>query len=383
MNIGVTGGNVPRSTTTTTDQQPATIAAGNSVTAAGNVGLSATPPPSRIDKAWTNNYVPAVIVPRPPLHALVLAGGNSELVRQVNNLLNDKKADPANVLSVMDLMRSKILELSMDGETQSMQDRQTRIEKNQKEREVELAAAKEKMLAAAKQEEKNKVTNILMAIGSIVASVAMIAIGAVLAPVGGGLLVAYGTYSLVNAGFDLADSVRAAQGKEPIGWRPSVGELAGRIAKAFGADEETQLKANVGAELAFAVVMMIATMGAGSATGGAKAIKTGADALNKSSKLANALSKGVNYTQGALALYQAKQSIDTALLKYDQAEQKSRLDRLQVQYDQFNEQMKTSLELMKTLQEAYAAVWDVAAERLKSSNEALTRTWGGGRGNMI
>ena len=51
--------------------------------AAGNIGFDNR---SSFDRAWDNNIVPPQLKPRPPMHALQLAG-NTELVRQVNELL--------------------------------------------------------------------------------------------------------------------------------------------------------------------------------------------------------------------------------------------------------------------------------------------------------
>lgn len=371
MNMGISAPpTTPRASTDTT-QATGTGAATTTpgVTAAGNVGLGASSK-SSFDRAWEENYVPPVVIPRPPLYALKMAGGNTELVRQVNEMLYADNPNPTDLMSMMDLLRGKVLELSMDGEAQSIKDRQTRIEKNQKEREVELAAAKEKMLAADRAKEKEKVWNILKSVASVVTSLAMMAAGAVLAPTGVGVaLLAYGTYSLINSTMDLVDSVRDYQGKEKIGFRLSVGELAGQIAKAFGADEQTQLWVNAVTEIALALAVTVMTLGASSAATTGRVIQ--------------AVGVAGNLMQGSLQAYKGILTIQNARLKYDQAEIKSRLDRLQMNYDVLKSQLEKSNELIKSFQEALLSIWDVAADRLKTNNDAKLMIWSRGRGNMI
>ena len=54
--------------------------------AAGNLGFDKR---SDFERAWDNNIVPPQVKPRPPMWALQIEG-NSELVRQVNELLYSK-----------------------------------------------------------------------------------------------------------------------------------------------------------------------------------------------------------------------------------------------------------------------------------------------------
>lgn len=351
--------------------------------AAGIIGFDAR---SAFDRAWESNIIPPQVKPRPPMHALQLAG-NTELVRQVNELLYSPKASPTDVLAVMDLMQAKIMELSINGETMALQDLTRRTEANQKAREKELAAAKEKAELAKKNGEWDKVWNIVKSVASVAASVAMIIAGAALMATGAGavvgaMMMAYGVYSLVNAGFDLADSIGQAQGKEPSPWRPSIGELAAWIAKEAGADEETQQKWRLGAEIALAVVMLVVTLGASAAASSAKL----ADAASKGSKLlaiGSRLGQVATLVKGVSDVAQGIRRIEMAKLKYEQAEIKARLDRLQVALTVLQSQMEKSQDLLKLLNETMMSIWDTAAERLKTLNDANRRVWGSGRGNMV
>ena len=125
------------------------------VAAAGNIGLSTTQR-SAFDRAWEDSWVPpAPEKPRPPMYALQLAG-NTELVRQVNTLLYTKDVSVGDLQSLMDLLSTKVMELSINGEMMSVKDRQNKIQANLKEREKEFAIAKEKAIQAEKDKEWKK-----------------------------------------------------------------------------------------------------------------------------------------------------------------------------------------------------------------------------------
>lgn len=365
--------------------QPGTVLPILGATAAGNVGLTATSS-SEIDRAMDYNYVvPEPEKPRPPTYALKLAG-NSELVRQVNTLLYDKNASPQDIMQIMDLLKVKVMELSINGEMESMKDREGKIKENQKAREKELQVAKEKAVEAEKNKDWNKFWGMMKAVGSVVLSAAVIAAGMLTA---NPLLVGYGAYMMINATMDVVDAVRSYQGKDPIGFRLSVGELAGWIAKeAFNADEKTQAWVNAGFEIAFGVVM---SFGAGAVSAGkaaaaaAKLAEAGAaaDKVNKAFTIGQYMGRVGQVIQGVSGAAQGYMTIQTAYLKYDQAESKAKLAQLNVIYDQIQKQLEQSNDLLKTLNEAMASVWETAADRLKNADESQKRIWGGGRRNMV
>jgi hypothetical protein len=358
--------------------QPGNVAPIAGSTAAGNVGLTAISS-SAIDRAMDYNYViPEPEKPRPPMYALELKG-NSELVRQVNTLLYDKNATPQDIMQIMELIKVKVMELSITGEMESMKDREGKIKENQKAREKELQVAKEKAVEAYKNKDWNKFWGMMKAVGSVVLSAAIIAAGVMS---GNPLLACYGVYMMINATMDVVDAVRAYQDKEPIGFRLSVGELAGWIAKeAFDADEKTQAWVNAGFEIAFGVVM---SMGVGAVSAGKAA--AAADAANKVSKaytIGLYMGRVGQVIQGVSGVAQGYSAIQTAYLKYDQAESKAKLAQLNVIYDQIQKQLEQSNDLLKTLNEAMASVWETAADRLKNADESQKRIWGGGRRNMV
>jgi hypothetical protein len=269
----------------------------------------------------------------------------------------------------------------------ALQDMTRRTEVNQKAREKELAAAKEKAELAKKNGEWDKVWGIVKAVGGMAASIAMMVAGAALIATGAGAVVgammfAYGAYSLVNAGYDLADSIGQAQGKDPSPWRPSVGELAAWIAKESGADEETQQKWRLGAEIALAVVMLVVTLGASAASSSAKLADTASKGANLL-KFGKTVGVAANIVKGVGDIGQGIKRIEMAKIKYEQAEIKARLDRLQVAVTVIQSQMEKSQDLLKLLNETLMSIWDTAAERLKTLSEANRRVWGSGRGNMV
>jgi hypothetical protein len=209
----------------------------------------------------------------------------------------------------------------------------------------------------------------LKSVVSVVVSAAVLVAGVMTA---NPLLAAYGAYMLVNATMDVIDSVRAYQGKDPIGFRLSVGELAGWIAKQAGADEKTQAWVNMGTEILF-----------GLAVGGGASMLGAAKAATPALTTVNRISQAAQVVQGLVNIGQGIAKIQMAYNKYEQADVKSRLDRLQVLYDQLQKQLERSQDLIKNLNEAIGAIWDTAADRLKTTREAQDRVWGGGRRNMV
>jgi hypothetical protein len=341
--------------------------------AAGNVGMASTR--SAVERAMENNWVPPTPEKPSPPSPFELAG-NTELVAQINALLKNQTASATDIKAVLDLLSAKVFESSLDGEMQAMKARQDKIEANQKERQKELEVAKVKAELATKTQEWDKFWGMLKSVGSVVLSAAVIAGGVITA---NPLLVGYGAYMMVNATMDVIDSVRAYQDKEPLGFRLSVGELAGWIAKeAFDADEKTQIMVNLGFEVAFG----LAVGGGAAAFGAAKAAKTASDA----SKLLSAgqtMARVGQVLKGFSDFAQALTRMEMADRKYDMAQSKARLDRLQLIYDMFQKDMERSNELIKMLNEALLGVWDSAAERQKISKETQNRVWGTGRGNMV
>lgn len=375
-------------------QQPIIQGAGGgapaaaTVTASGNVGLGA--PKSSFDRAWDDSWVPpAPEKPRPPMFALQLAG-NTELVKQVNTLLYTKDVSAGDLQALMDLLATKVMELSINGEMMSMKDRQQKIEANQKERDKEFEIARAKAISAHKKAELEKFFGMVKSIASVALSAAVIAAGVL---TGNPVMAIYGGYMLVNATMDVIDSVRTYQGKDPIGFRLSVGELAGLIAeKVFGADKQTALWINLGAEITFGLVMMGGAAAYATAAKAAKAAEAAKNAVdlvettNKFSKtayMAQKIGQGAQIVNGVTNTMAGINKIQLEYEKYDLAETKSRLDRLQLIYDQLQKQLEASQDLVKSLSEAIGAIWENAGDRLKTSREAQDRVWGGGRRNMV
>ena len=110
----------------------------------------------------------------------------------------------------MNLLSTKVRELSSNGEMMSVKDRQDKIQANLKEREKEFAIAKEKAIQAEKDKEWKKFTDMLKSVVSVVVSALVLVAGVMTA---NPLLAAYGAYLLVNATMDVIDSVQAYRGE--------------------------------------------------------------------------------------------------------------------------------------------------------------------------
>jgi hypothetical protein len=353
-------------------------------TASGNIGLGKTP--SAFDTAWNNNTVIREDKPRIPTFALQLAG-NTELVRQVNTLLYASKADPLDIQSIMDLLSSKILELSIDGEAQTLKDRQTKMEANQKDREKLLEVAQAKAAKANNVGDWDKIFGVVKAVVSVVASLAIMAAGAMLLATGagalvGGVMIAYGAYMLANSVLDVVNAVRATQGKDPLDLKLNLGSVMADLAKSMGASEETQMWVNLGTEVVLGVIVIIVTAGAGSGTA-ASNVASAAAKYADVAKAAKFVGQAANITGGVTGIAKGVLTINLAITKKEQADIKAQQDRLQTLYNQLSAQIKNSADFMTTLQEALMSIWDTAAARLQTTNEARLRALGGGGRSMV
>lgn len=132
------------------------------------------------------------------------------------------------------------------------------------------------------------VSKIVSAVVSVVAMV----VGAALVATGAGALFgvalfALGAYMAAGVTVDVINAVRESQGKEPLSWKPTLGQLAACIAKAAGASEETQewlkLAVDIVTDIAVGIATSIMIPGAGlmlAANRAGKVLKAG-EAMKK------------------------------------------------------------------------------------------------------
>jgi hypothetical protein len=296
-------------------------------------------------------------------------------------------SSPEDAQMLLDLLNTRMMEISAQMESKGVQSRQKEIEANSKEQEKNIREAGDKAASAEKKGFWSKLWGIVKAVASVVGSALMVAAGVALAAVSGpvGIAVAaMGAYMLLGAVVDLVSEIKVAAGGEPISWRPTLGELAALIAKAAGASEETQMWWKLGVDLAVTVVMIAASFMVPGAQG--KAMQKLAEAgkmVDKMSKLAkftnvtNKIGGASNVIGGVGAVGQGLTNISIAQDKYDMKTAQAALDRLQALYDQLMAYMEQSNERAKSQQDTMVAIWDNAGDRLKIFNQMKMRPWAG------
>ena len=124
----------------------------------------------------------------------------------------------------------------------------------------------------------SKVITAVVAVAAMVVGVAAMATGAG-ALVGAGLF-ALGAYMAAGVTVDVINEVRTSQGKEPLSWSPTIGQLAKLVATdVFGASEETanwiKMGFDIVTDIAVGVAVSVLTPGVGLAVMAHRAVKAG------------------------------------------------------------------------------------------------------------
>lgn len=137
---------------------------------------------------------------------------------------------------------------------------------------------------------------------AVVAVVAMV-VGAALVATGAGAalgvaLFALGGYMAAGVTVDVINEVRKAEGKEPLSWSPTLGQLAAVIAKAAGASEETANWIKMGVDIATDLVVGIAVSIMLPGAGVAIAAQRAGNAL----KMGKAIAAGMGRVQDGIKL---------------------------------------------------------------------------------
>jgi len=316
-----------------------------------------------------------------------LSAEDQALMARVDAFLAGEMSSAEDAQMLLDLINTRMLEISSQMEAKGVAGRQKEIEANGKEREQKIREAAEKANQAEKKGFWAKLWGIVKAVASVIGSALMVAAGVALTAVSGpvGLAIAgMGAYMLMGAVVDLVSEIKVAAGGEPISWRPTLGELAGLIAKAAGASEETQMWWKLGVDLAVTVVMIAGSMVVpGAQAKGLQKLAEAGKMVDKIAKLAkftsvtNKIAGASNIVGGIGAVGQGLTNISIASDRYDMKTAQAALDRLQALYDQLMAYMEQSSERTKSQQEAIIAIWDNAADRLKTFNQMQMRPWAG------
>lgn len=349
--------------------------------ASGTVPAVGSPPPKTVGDFSLGTEKPMA----PPVRRS--AGGASggaadELVLKVEAFLANGTGSAEDAQLLLDALNTRMLELTTQLEGSNLKTRQGEIEANAKKREEQIKTEQEK---AKKIEEKgfwSKLWGVVKAVASVVGAAAMVVAGLALTAVSGpaGAIVAgLGVYMLVGAVGELVKEVIVAAGGERPTWSLTLGYAAAQIAKAAGASEETQMKWQLGVDLAVtAVAIAVSMLVPGMQARALAKISDVTDKIQKMTQLAkfaNAVSAGSNLVGGVAMVGQGITTIETAQLTYDQQTARLELSRLQALYDQLMQFMQQSNDRLKNLQETTLSIFDNSAQTIATSKKAQMDIW--------
>ncbi|MBR5998126.1 MAG: type III secretion system translocon subunit SctE [Deltaproteobacteria bacterium] len=165
--------------------------------------------------------------------------------------------------------------------------------------------------------------------------------------------------------FLVADSVTQEATDGKVGFGP--GFLAGKIAEACGADEETVQWVKFGVDLAASLALMAGGIGAMRAAGSgaqiaANAVGKAQQAARVTAQAASYAGAGVTIAQSATGIANAFNEKDIATLQADQKRMNAILERLAQANDLTVEHLKRTLERIEKLTEQVAEIVDGSVE---------------------
>lgn len=235
---------------------------------------------------------------------------------------------------------------------------------NQKERLAAVNADKlEKIKDAQRKAEEaepgfwGKAFGWLSNIATAVVAAVSVVVGVVACATGVGALVgvaliAMGTYMMAGAVVDMVEDVRKEMGLPPLGWSPTLGQLAACIAKAVGASEEVQSYIKMGVDLVTDIAIGICT--------GAlviKAVSLIAKVASSASKLVNMQSTvrkatiGTETVDAGASIGRGLIGVDTAINANEAAKAKAEvktmvalLAKMQAMFELMSDELKSILE---------------------------------------
>ena len=197
---------------------------------------------------------------------------------------------------------------------------------------------------------------------SIVTSVAAVVTGAILTKTGVGaplgiFLMAQGVSGIASTVMDIVDEQRIKDGKEPIGWRPTIGHGVTALLKECGVDEKAAMWIGVGVEVAVAVAVGVASVKATSrlaktvADTSTKAAQSGqqvATTTQEVSKTTGEVSKATARVQAGSSVLQSGTTVGTSVVNWQVADLKREADLADAQAEALKGEIAR---LMKHMQE--------------------------------
>jgi hypothetical protein len=166
-----------------------------------------------------------------------------------------------------------------------------------------------------------------------------------------------------------ADSITQEATDGKVGFGP--GFIAGKIAEACGASEETAQWIKFGVDIADSIALMAggAVAASKAVNAAAKAAEAAGDTLNKVQKVAGTIAKAsaiagaaAGVSQGATGIANAFNEKDIATLQADQKRMNAILERLALSNDLTTEHLKRTIERIEKILEQVAEIVDGSVE---------------------
>lgn len=179
---------------------------------------------------------------------------------------------------------------------------------------------------------------------SAVVSVVALVVGALVAATGVGVgvglgLMALGGYMMAGLVVDAIDAVREKQGLDPLGWSPTLGQLAKVIAGAVGASEEVQDWIKMGVDMvtdmAVGIVATLLLPGAGALmmtekfAKVARFVEVGVTTTKKLRAGASFVQGGMGLAQGGIGIFTGSKSYSATKARAESQEIVARMTKLQ------------------------------------------------------
>lgn len=279
------------------------------------------------------------------------------------------KIDEAAGQALMDLLSNKTNEQSIKVLSNELRSDQARSKRTTEDRVKAIQEATNKAMEAAKKESGffSKLFSAVSKVLGPISSVLTIAVGAALTATGVGaplgvFLMAQGAMGVASTVMDIVDKVRESQGKEPIGWRPSLGGLVGKALEKLGVSEETAQWIGVAVEITGALAAVVGTGGAALANAGRSA-GTVMNMVKGISTATSAVSAVANIGKQVI-------NIQVAGLKQDAELADARALELKGQVDRLLKQMQQNTDFIKDISKRMQEINESISDSVSSTTEA-------------
>ena len=375
-------------------QQPAAVvAAGNAALADLQTAMATT--------VMADFFKANASLTQPPrLSAPKTQGATDPLLQEVQKMLNSPNASAEDLQTIITGLMTKMSDFTLANEANNIKNRSSEMEATQKKRAQQVQDIANNVSSQNNLGFWAKLLNVFSKIGSTLAAVATIALGAALAPFSGGVSIAiivYGGYSLFVAVTDTAKEIYKAAGGTGWNFSLTLGEAIGGLAQLAGASKDVSNWIKMGVDLAVdltaAVVLMVIPGGQVKA---AQTIKSMSNnlveiqaATEKLTKFTSTLGRGgmrlstsANTVTSTTKVAQGGVQISMADKTYDNEKVKAAFASLQLVLDLLQQLQQTSQDFMQSVMDNSAKVFEINASSIKVKAEAQLLMANSGRSNM-